>query len=157
MDLVIEPRPYTDADVVRLVAEVQAVYVEMYGGPDEAVVTDDEFVLPNGELLVALVEGEPVAMGGWRRLDAGTAEIKRMYTSPGMQRQGIGRRMLRAVEASARAAGIDELVLNTGPHQDAAIELYKVEGYAPSAPFGHYADFGEALFFAKDLAPLEVS
>lgn len=151
MELTIEARPYTDADVTRLVAEVQALYVELYGGPDEAVVADDEFDLPQGQLLVAFADGVPVAMGGWRRLDDGTAEIKRMYTTPGVQRRGVGRRMLHAVEASARAAGVDELVLNTGPHQQPAIALYLAEGYTVTAPFGHYAGHGGALFYAKPL------
>ena len=43
MAFVIEPRTYDDPDVARMVAEVQQVYVEMYGGPDEAAVDPDEF------------------------------------------------------------------------------------------------------------------
>lgn len=153
MNFEIEARSYADADVQRMVAEVQQVYVEMYGGPDEAVVVDDEFVAPHGELLVGVLDGQAVAMGGWRRLgtDGTTAEIKRMYVVPRAQRRGLARRMLAAAEQSAAAAGIRRLVLNTGPEQRPAIALYLAEGYEPSEPFGHYACHGEALFYAKTL------
>lgn len=153
MEFRIEARPYTDPDVVRLVAEVQAVYVTMYGGPDDAVVDVDEFVPPHGVMLVGLHDGDVVAMGGWRRVAAAvpSAEVKRMYVSPRAQRRGLARALLAAVEASAADAGITRIVLNTGPHQHAAIALYRAEGYEPSEPFGYYATHGEALFFAKTL------
>ena len=149
--LVIEARPYADPDVTRMVAEVQAVYVEMYGSPDEAAVVDDEFVPPAGLLLVGVLDGVAVAMGGWRVLPDGSAEIKRMYVSPAVQRRGLGRVMLREVERTAAAAGVTTLVLNTGPHQHAAIALYEQTGYRPVPPFGHYADLSEALFLGKNL------
>ncbi|WP_234971311.1 GNAT family N-acetyltransferase [Jatrophihabitans endophyticus] len=157
MRFVIEPRPYSDPDVVRLVAEVQQLYVEMYGGPDAAAVVDDEFSPPQGLMLVGLLEDVAVAMGGWRRLPDGSAEIKRMYVSVAAQRRGLGRLVLAEVERTAAAAGVEQLVLNTGPHQHAAIALYEAEGYRPYPAFGHYADHGDALFFAKPLGTGAVS
>lgn len=150
---VIEARPYQDPDVVRMVAEVQAHYTDIYGAPDHAAVEIDEFVPPRGVLLVGFLDGAAVAMGGWRRMpDTGglaTAEIKRMYTSPTVRRLGLGRRMLAAVEADAAAAGVELLVLNTGPYQQPAVALYEAAGYRPSEPFGYYAEHGEALFYSK--------
>lgn len=145
----IEERSYDDPDVVRMVAEVQQVYVEMYGGPDEAVVEPHEFVTPQGLFLVGILDGVAVATGGWRRLDDDDAEIKRMYVSPPARRRGLSRLMLAEVERTAAAAGIRRLVLNTGPHQAAAIALYEQAGYVPVAPFGHYSEYGSAVFFAK--------
>jgi GNAT superfamily N-acetyltransferase len=133
----------------------------VYGGPDEAAVDLDEFVPPQGLMLVGLLAGQAVAMGGWRRLPDGsvggtdgavTAEIKRMYVVPAAQRRGLARLMLAEVERTAAAAGVDRLVLNTGPHQHAAIALYERTGYLPSPAFGHYAGYGDALFFSKQLS-----
>lgn len=149
MELVIEARPYEDPDVVRMVAEVQAEYVLLYGGPDEAAVDPDEFVPPRGLLMVGLLDGEPVAMGGWRRMSDTVAEIKRMYVSKPARRRGYSRRMLAEIERTAAEAGIAELILNTGPEQPEAVALYEQSGYAVIPGFGHYADHPHALFFGK--------
>jgi GNAT superfamily N-acetyltransferase len=149
---VIEQRSYADPDVRRLVAEVQQEYVRLYGGPDAATVDAGEFVLPNGLLLVGLTDGVPVATGGWRRLAAGTAEIKRMYVAEPARRLGLARAILAELERTAAEAGFRELVLNTGPEQPEAVALYESAGYLPAEPFGHYARFPRALFYGKQLA-----
>ena len=77
---------FADPRVQRLVEEVQAHYVEIYGGPDDSPVDPTEFEPPHGLFALGSVSGQEVAMGGWRhRRDltevfdgARVAEIKRM-------------------------------------------------------------------------------
>lgn len=152
-ELIIEARGYDDADVVRLVAEVQAEYVVRYGGPDAAAVDLDEFAPPRGLFLVGLLDGVPSVTGGWRLLEPGVAEIKRMYVVPVARGRGLARRMLAELEANAAAAGAARVVLNTGRAQPEAIALYESSGYQPVAPFGHYAATPGALFYGKHLHP----
>lgn len=153
---VIEPRGYEDPDVVRLVAEVQQEYVRIYGGPDAAAVDPAEFSPPIGLFLVGLLDGVAVAIGGWRRIDepgfAEAAEIKRMYVSVDARRRGLARRILAELERTAAAAGIDRLILNTGPVQPEAVALYESSGYTPVPRFGHYACHENALFYGKRLS-----
>jgi ribosomal protein S18 acetylase RimI-like enzyme len=85
-------------------------------------------------------------------LNAASAEIKRMYVSAGARRRGLARVMLTELERSAAAAGVTELVLNTGPSQPEAIALYESAGYRPVPGFGHYACHEDAVFFGKKLA-----
>ena len=85
-----------------------------------------------------------------RRIDA--AEIKRMYVAPAWRGRGLSRVLLAAIEADAAAAGIGEIVLNTGPEQPEAIALYLSSGYTDVAGFGHYADLPGALFYGKSIA-----
>ncbi len=151
MSFEIVARPYDDPDVTRMVDAVQAEYVVMYGGPDAAVIDPDEFVPPSGVLFVGLLDGDAVAMAGWRRISPDVAEIKRMYVDPRVRGRGLSRTMLDVAERSAIDAGIAQFVLNTGPMQTVAIGLYERSGYTPSAPFGHYADMGDALFYGKRL------
>lgn len=150
-EFVIEARPYGDADVVRLVAEVQAEYVRLYGGEDAAAVDPAEFEPPTGLFLVGVLDGAPVATGGWRRHGADVAEIKRMYVVPRVRRAGLARRMLAELESTAAAAGIERLILNTGPEQPEAVALYEQAGYHPIPGFGHYACHPHALFYGKAL------
>ena len=148
----ITPRGYDDPDATRLIAAVQLEYVERYGGPDQAAVDPAEFAAPGGLFLVGTLSGEPVATGGWRRMDVpAVAELKRMYVVPAARRRGLARLVLTELERTAAAAGIVRMLLNTGPAQPEAIAMYAAAGYAPTAPFGHYADTAGALFYAKDL------
>jgi len=149
---------FTDARVQALVAEVQDYYRQIYGGPDDSPVDPTEFDEPGGRFLLGLVGGSPVAMGGWRRrpeLDAAIggrcAEVKRMFVSPTLRRQGLARRLLVALEDSARAAGVEVLALETGTMQPEAIALYEAQGYQPTIRFGHYADSELSRYFAKRL------
>lgn len=152
LSFVIERRPYDDPDVTRMVAEVQQEYVRLYGGPDAAAVDPAEFAPPSGMFLVGLLDRAPAAMGGWRRLDGERAEIKRMYVAVAARRRGLSRRMLAALEETARADGVRRLVLNTGPEQPEAVALYESAGYTPIAGFGHYACHENSLFYGKPLA-----
>ena len=58
----------------------------------------------DGVFLVAYADGVPAGCGGWRSHgdDGETAEIKRMYVAPEARRRGIARRLLAALEDSAR-------------------------------------------------------
>jgi GNAT superfamily N-acetyltransferase len=151
VQFLIETRRYDDPDVLRMVDEVQAEYVELYGGPDAAVVDPGEFAPPAGVFLIGLLDGVPVAMGGWRRLSGDDAEIKRMYVSRTARRRGLAGKILAELERTAARAGVARLVLNTGPEQPAAVALYVRAGYVPVSGFGHYACHEDALFYGKDL------
>ena len=156
------PRPYGHPDVVALTHEVQAHYRELYGGPgDESTVEVADFVPPTGHFIVGYVDGVPVAMGGWRRLgnrpglpSPSTAEIKRMYVAPSARGRGLSRVVLAELEASARAAGIDWLVLETGAPQRSAVALYRTSGYTDvdGTPYGHYVDHPNSIHLGKSLA-----
>lgn len=92
---------------------------------------DRAYLRGGGEFLVALLEGEIVGMGGYRRLDKTTAEIKRMRVAPLQQRRGIGRRILDALLAEAKHGGYKRVVLETSEGQHGAHALYKSAGFRP--------------------------
>ena len=133
------------AAALRLVDEVQAEYVLLYGAPDEAPLDEHELDPPAGAFYLGYADQEPVAMGGWRvRSDVRpwgvdrVAEVKRMYVAPPARRRGYARTVLTHLETTARRAGIEALVLETGTQQPAAIAMYTSAGYEPVDGFGHY-------------------
>ena len=161
VSLVIEERSYDDADVQRLVEAVQAEYVVRYGGPDEAHVDPSDFAPPTGLFLVGLLDGQPVAMGGWRRITAhtagaahtaDTAELKRMFVIGPARRQGLSRVLLARLERTAAESGVQRMILNTGLEQPEAIALYESSGYTRIDGFGRYACAPSAVFYGKQLA-----
>jgi GNAT superfamily N-acetyltransferase len=154
------PAAYDDPVVRAMVAEVQQVYVERYGGPDETPMAAEEFSPPLGHFVVAYLDGEPAAMGGWRlRTGAAAAalpgarqaEIKRMFVREHLRGRGVSRTVLADLEATARAAGVDWLVLETGDRQPEAVGLYRSSGYVEVASFGLYACEGGSVYLGKSL------
>lgn len=92
---------------------------------------------PGGAFLLLSDDGEAVACGGLRTLDAGAGlgEIKRMYVVPAARRHGHARRLLTALEDAAREAGLTWLRLDTNAQQPEALELYAACGYAEIADY----------------------
>ena len=156
--LVVAERPFDHPEVQELVAQVQAEYVVRYGGPDETPLAADLFAPPSGAFLVGLLDGVPVAMGGWRmRSDIHPwgclrpAEVKRMYVAPAARRRGFASVILAGLEDSARDAGADVMVLETGLRQPEAIRLYLERDYRPVEAFGFYADSPLSRYFGRRL------
>ena len=158
--LVIDRVSITHPDATALVEAVQAEYAERYGGPDGSPIDPDHFEDPHGAFYVGYLDSVAVATGAWRRTEVRalgegpTAEVKRMYVVPALQRRGLGTAMLTHLERTAAAAGIEVLVLETGTQQPEAIALYRSAGYEPIEPFGHYAWSELNRCFARRLAVL---
>lgn len=142
-----------------MTAELQRYYGEIYGGPDSTPVDAAQFAPPAGRFLVGYVDGagQPVAMGGWRFVcdpalpGRRPAEVKRMYVVPAARGRGAARALLAELERTARAAGADLMVLETGRAQPDAIGLYRSSGYADIPRFGHYACAPGAIHLGKPL------
>jgi len=138
-----------------LIRELTHEYVTRYGpGGHEEMARHpaEEFAPPHGLLLLLLRDGEPVAGGAYRRYDAHTAELKRMWTAAGHRRQGLGRRVLAELESAARAAGYRRIFLTTGPLQPEAKGLYLATGYTPLFDVAEQPAEFRPLPFEKDLA-----
>ena len=156
----IAPADFADPGAQRLVEEVQAEYVVLYGSRDDSPIEDGVFDAPRGAFFLGYADDEPVAMGGWRlrpdvhRLGGRlTAEVKRMYVAQGARRRGYARAVLDHLEKTARAAGADVMVLETGTEQPAAIRMYEAAGYEPVEKFGHYTWSPKSRCFGKRLRP----
>lgn len=153
----IEAVAYGHPDAVRMVEEVQEEYVARYGSRDESPVDPLLFTLPHGLFVIAYDGDEPLATGAWRRSTveafgtSSTAEIKRMYVVPSARGRGLARQVLAHLEQTARAAGTEALVLETGLAQPEAIALYESSGYAPIAGFGYYCGSHLSRCFGKPL------
>ena len=154
----IERRPITHPDAALLVEEVQEEYVARYGGRDETPIDPAYFDDPGGAFFVGYLDERPVATGAWRRrtdvaVDGSslTAEVKRMYVVPRARGLGLARAMLAHLEDTARAAGAEAMVLETGMRQPEAIALYESSGYRPIPGFGHYKDSPLSRCLARSL------
>lgn len=105
-----------------------------------------------GVYLVAWRNGRPVASAALQPGADGTAEVRRMFVTRSARRRGIGRSLLAALEARARALGYTALRLETGCRQQPAIALYESAGFRAILPFGAHALDPTSRCFAKALA-----
>ena len=107
--------------------EMVALY-SMPGMPTSA--STAELERPNGgAYVVGWEDGRAVAGGALKRLEPGVAEIKRMYVVPDARGRGLARRLLAALEDTARELGYERVRLDTGASQPHARALYESAGY----------------------------
>ena len=93
-----------------------------------------ELTPPEGLLLVAFLHDEPVGCGALK-FHGSIAEVKRMWVAPGARGLGLGKRLLIALENSAREANIRILRLETNRALAEAISLYRSSGFVEVRPF----------------------
>lgn len=153
----------THPDALRLIEEVQREYVVRYGGRDRTPMEPSYFEAPDGAFYLGYRDETPVAMGGWRfrrdvtRLGSTrVAEVKRMYVAAAARRSGLARLMLAHLEATARTAGADVMILETGTAQPEAMALYQSAGYVRVEPFGYYKDEPLNRCYGRVLGAAEV-
>lgn len=111
--------------------------------------SDEGLAAPTGAFLVARHGSEASGCVGFRMLDAGTAELTRMYVRPALRGRGCGGRLLTAVEEAARGFGARRVVLDTRHDLLEARALYTRHGYREVTPHND-APYAER-WFAKDL------
>ena len=85
-----------------------------------------------GAFYLLKADGGPAAMGAWRALGDGVAEIKRLYVRPAWRRSGLGRRMLGQLLAELRHHAV---CLDTAPFMEPARRLYLDHGFADCSPY----------------------
>ena len=141
---------------------IEALNAELTGAYPEAGATHfgldpAEVSRKRGAFLVVYRNGSAAGCGAVRLLDARTGEFKRMYVAPEARRTGLGRQLVSALEAEARALGARRLVLETGIRQAAAIGLYQAMGFRPIPLYGEYCLSPQtSICMGKDLASEDV-
>ncbi|MGW0712284.1 GNAT family N-acetyltransferase [Streptomyces sp. NPDC002643] len=151
--------PVSDPRVRPLLRELGDEYSKRYGKDAHSEISrypDEEFTEPYGGLLLLLLErGEPVAGGAFRRYDAATAELKRIWTHSAHRRRGLARRVIAELEREAGARGYRRIFLSTGSRQPEARGLYLATGYTPLFDTEADPETIGRLPFEKHLAPRE--
>ena len=150
-DWIIETRPWDDPAGTELRERQRAELDARYGsddhepGPPPTATDVDLFLVALGD------DGAAIACGALRRLDAGSAEIKRMYVVPERRGSGVATGVLRALESAAAERGWHTLRLETGTEQPDAQRFYRREGYREIPLFGNYTGSTLSVCFERAL------
>lgn len=151
----------TDPLVRPLLDDLERTYLRLYASllgeevlrEEMAHYAPEEFVAPDGDFVLVLEDGVPVAGGAFRlsvepelgdpslsrypdaprgtdgRTVTATAELKRIWTHADHRRRGLARIVLAELEDRAAAAGYGRIYLTTGSRQPEAAALYLRTGY----------------------------
>ncbi len=138
-------------DVRRLIGDLNAVLMEL--SPPEFCfhMTAEEMAGPETTVFVARDGGEAVAIGALHRHGESIAEVKRIYTAPSHQGQGLGGRILAEIVALAQCEGFSRLVLETGDKHPAAWRIYERAGFTRCGPVLDYPDSAYSVFYSRPL------
>ncbi|HEU0164575.1 MAG TPA: GNAT family N-acetyltransferase [Thermomicrobiales bacterium] len=151
IDVEIVVADWDDPDGIALRAAQRADIDDRYGNS-----THEPGGAPSGaEISVFLIarDGDGIACGcgALRQLDAGSAEIKRMYVAPERRGAGVSTAILNALEQHARARHWTTLRLETGSLLPEAMRFYEREGFRRIPNYGIYIGAEDSICYEKHL------
>lgn len=121
------------------------------GFADEIAHLPGPYAPPDGALLLAFKDGAILGCIALKRLAPDVAEIKRLYVVQEGRGLGVGKALVAAALEEAARLGYREIKLDTLPHMEHAIGLYRSFGFAPVAPYGSFPYAG-LLCFGRSVA-----
>ncbi|MCW2800995.1 MAG: hypothetical protein JWQ70_2467 [Aeromicrobium sp.] len=147
LDVVDPASPRAHEAVAAYLRELDATFSEGFDAGEAA--HDHADLSGTGRFIVAASDGVAVGCGGLRRVDAETAEIKRMWVDREWRGLGLAGRLLRRLEDEALDLGHQRVWLDTNRALTPAIAMYRAAGYTDIARYNDnpYADF----WFEKSL------
>lgn len=138
-DLSIAEEPPTGQAAQYCLGEYYRELADRFDGgfdPDLSLVPSlNDFAPPRGTFLIARLDGEAIGCGGLKPMTSEAAYLKRMWIAPQARGLGLARRLLAALEDSARAMGYRTVRLETNQALSEAQQLYRSSGYREVAPF----------------------
>ncbi|MFF3753750.1 GNAT family N-acetyltransferase [Streptomyces sp. NPDC002018] len=156
------PEPFAGPDATRLRRAYYAEVAGRYWGRPATTAEIDaglaeepadpagRLAPPTGEFVVGRYGGEALSCGGLRLLDADTAELTRVYVSPGVRGTGGGGALLAALERAASRLGAGRLVLDTRLDLVEARGLYAKHGFREIPAYGTPGPYSE-IWYGKRL------
>ncbi len=105
--------------------------------------------------VVVYINDQPVASGCFKKYNADTVEIKRMFVEKQFRGKGISKIVLTELEYWAIESGFKFSLLETSIHFKTATTLYTSAGYKIIPNYDQYAGLQESVCMKKELTPSE--
>lgn len=139
-------RHVSDLDLIDGYFDADAWQAEVDGLPGP-------YSAPDGGLLICWEADLAMGCVGFKRFDADSCQMKRMFVVSMARGRGAGRALAEAAIAGARAAGYRTMYLDTSVRQTEAIALYRDLGFVETEPYYDVPAemLGWLTFFRLDL------
>lgn len=135
----------------RAYAQSLSVDLGAQGFEHELASLPGDYAPPKGALLIARdASGTAAGCVATRPLSATVCEMKRLYVAPVYRGTGLGAALVQHILSGAAGLGYREMKLDTLPHMQGAISLYRRFGFEEIAPYGTHPYAG-LICLAKSL------
>jgi putative acetyltransferase len=139
-------------DVLALIRALDDYHLGIYPAEANHLLDVETLATPDVHFLVARRQGLALGCGALWVKRGEYGEVKRMFVAPQARGLRLGRRLLEAIERTARAEGLAILRLETGDVSHDALRLYERGGFTRRGPYGDYPDHPASVFMEKALA-----
>lgn len=140
-----------NADFLALVQQLDEYYFQVVGEVHRRYAKYNDPHLLDARMVVC-VDGKAAGCGAWKKIDAETAEIKRIFVSPAFRRKGVASALISALEQDAAAHGYARAILETARTTDDSAALYHKLGFREIAYYGSPAGAENCRCFEKTLS-----
>ena len=137
---------------VRELLELHLAFCNLHSPPEDVHAMDVEGLAgPEITFLSLRVDGELLAVGALKQLDAQHAELKSMHTVSAVRGRGIARMMVDQLIGIARDRGVKRVSIETGSMEAfaPARALYASAGFSECGPFGDYVPSANSTFMTR--------
>ncbi|HTJ48113.1 MAG TPA: GNAT family N-acetyltransferase [Cyclobacteriaceae bacterium] len=136
--------------VARLIAKLDRYQIALYGIENCNLEPSDTLMQNKAFMVGAFTSNLLIGIGAVKIVES-YAEIKRMFVDPAFRKHGVAIKILKELEEYAIERQLENIYLETGRLQFAAIELYKKMGYVIVDQFGQYRPNSVSIYFQKRL------
>ncbi|MEM1307100.1 MAG: GNAT family N-acetyltransferase [Pseudomonadota bacterium] len=144
--------PASQPDVAAMFAASDAYHAALYPAESNHPVAPEALAAVGAVMLVARdSDGRALGCGAVLCQPSGDGEIKRMWVQPDARGHGVGRQLLRALIDEAGRRQVRVLRLETGPHQEEALGLYRAFGFEDCSPFPPYRPDQNSVFMERKI------
>jgi GNAT superfamily N-acetyltransferase len=139
-----------NADFAHLIALLDKSLWESYPQKDNNY-WGNNIIEFNQNVILIYRQNKPVACGCFKKYDADTIEIKRMFVAPEARGLGLAKKVLQQLELWANEQAYSFSVLETLYKQKAAISLYQKVGYEITANYEPYLNSKNSICMKKNI------
>jgi putative acetyltransferase len=143
--------PNDHSDLLALVALLDADLAVRYGALQTQYSPFNTLTSVDGAVVCSR-NGLAVCCGCWRRYNAASAEIKRMFVRSEYRGTGAATTVLAELEKWIAEASHSRAILETGIKNPEAIRFYTKSGYERTENYGQYAGMENSICMEKRLA-----
>ena len=138
-------------EAAELLRQSDAFAASLYPPEHRHMIDMPELLAGNVRFFVARRDGAALGCMALVRTGPDKGELKRCFVTDAARGQGVGFKLLLAAEAAAREQAMRVIQLETGNLNQAALRLYRGNGFHERGPFGDYPDDGVSVYMEKTL------
>jgi putative acetyltransferase len=141
-------------DDVRALLERHLAFCRATSPPEDVHALDlDGLTGPDVSFFSVRSDGQVLAVGALKTLDAEHVEVKSMHTAEEARGRGVARVLLAHLLAVAEQGGARRVSLETGSMDEfaPARALYASAGFEPTGPFADYWDSPNSAYMTRTL------